>query len=114
MSTNRPIRSPAKRQLIAFIRESKANVPYQFIVLGTEPLAEKFVHQMRVELSRMREKVRMRNAIPRAFKIILQNISYDASKDTCTVTIVQTTNATSTIHNDVDEILNQISGGNKI
>lgn len=112
--SRKPTKSPAKLQLIEFIRHSKPEMPYRFRVLGNTAIADKFVHQMRVELSRMRETLRARNIVPKAFKLMLDEIQYDPVKDECTITIRQTNTASSAVHSDIDEILDTIAGGKKV
>lgn len=51
------IRSPAKKQIMDFVRTTKLGEKYTFDFRGTEVEAEDFVKRMRTELSRLRRLV---------------------------------------------------------
>lgn len=107
--------SPAKLKIIHFVKNSKVNEPYTFELEGTQRNAERFVHRMRVELSRLREEVKRRNLIPRPFKMLLQKIEFvpNAAINTQKITLLKVTDAND-VSSDIDDIFDEIAGGKNL
>lgn len=91
-------------------------VPYgeefSFILTDkTVKTAEKFVHNMRVELSRLRTKVREKhNRVPIAFKVLTKKIE-PLGNGIVKVTLVRTQNETNKVEMLVDKELEGMLGG---
>lgn len=89
-------RSEPKQKVIDFVKSTKvveddnAQSLFQFVLYGTEEDAKRFVHRMRVELSRLRELVRQQNREPREFKMMFLGCTYERSKNQTTVTLQRT------------------------
>ena len=105
------IKSPAKIQMIDFIRQSKLDVPYEFTLKGSKADAERFVHRMRVELSRMRDLVKLQGRTPKHFKMMFKEIIVEGDKTR--IVLIKTESARN-VDNEVDDILEQIGGGMQI
>ncbi len=63
-----------KQCLISFLTCVDMDEPYEFIYPGTRTQAMKYIHAMRVELSRMREKVRKLGKRNIQFKVRIVSI----------------------------------------
>lgn len=107
------ISSPAKLQVIDFIKTAKDGEEYSFILAGNHRFAEKFVHRMRVELSRLREKVKERNRVVRPFKVLLKSIIYCQQTNKCTIVLLKSV-GDNDVSGEVDDIFDKLAGGNRI
>ena len=103
--------SPAKLQVIHFVKNAVVGEDYVFEIKGTQRDAERFVHRMRVELSRLRNEVKRRQRIPRPFKMLLHSINVMGVHQQ--VTLRKTIDAND-VSSDVDEIFDDIAGGKQI
>jgi hypothetical protein len=109
-------RSPAKLQAIDFVKSTnEENEEYVFSVNGNEEAARRFVHRMRVELSRMRGYVKRRGRAIKHFKMII--VGFETNPDNAKQTIVtlRRTVSNDNVDADVDAILdNGLAGGQLI
>lgn len=95
----------AKLALMKFLKETNSPQPADFVIVlenSTIKNAEKFVHRMRVELSRMRDMVRENGMIPRPFKMICVSIKEVDSR--ITITLRKQLSKTMKISEDVEEV----------
>lgn len=88
--------------------------PFVFEYRGTKSDAEKFIHKMRVELSRLRGKVREQGYIPTPWKMILISIEeitkLDENKQSsklCRVTLKKTKKGVQALE-DLSEIMDLV------
>ena len=76
-------RSEPKQKVIEFVKSTTVDTSnvaaslFEFAIHGSEEDAKRFVHRMRVELSRLRELVRQQNKTPREFKMLATKYHYD-------------------------------------
>ena len=76
-------KSEPKQKVIDFVKATKVDPDdkalslFTFAIYGSEEDAKRFVHRMRVELSRLRELVRQQNREPREFKMLASAYTYD-------------------------------------
>ena len=79
----------AKERLKDFLKAVRAtgNTTYTFTTAGSEYDAQRYVHRMRVELSRFREKVRMNGQQLNPFKVKLVSLTPDDTEKTTIVTL---------------------------
>lgn len=103
--------SPAKLQVIKFVKTAIIDKDYVFEIKGTQRDAERFVHGMRVELSRLRAEVIKRKLVPRPFKMLLYSITVIGQFQQ--ITLRKTIDAND-VSSDVDEIWDNIAGGKQI
>lgn len=108
------ITSPAKIQVIAFVKDTEPGVNeyYEFELEGNEDDANKFIHQMRVELSRMRNYVKSKGRRIKAWKMLQESIKPHPDKEGFVVIkLRRTITSTQRVANEVDDILSEIEGG---
>jgi hypothetical protein len=87
--------SPVKLKLIDFLRKTKDGEDYQFVLPGGKENADKFVHAMRVELSRLRTTARrVSNKQPKHFKMIVVSVEERKVKDTSLLNVLGTNSET--------------------
>ena len=106
-----------KQKLIQFLKNAELDVNYKFIIIlnskdKQEFSADRFVHRMRVELSRMRNYVRNRRGrIPKQFKVL-----FISSKNVSTGVeiILKKSHEGHEISNEIDDILDKLDGGKPI
>jgi len=67
-------KSPARNEVIAFLKKTKMDENYEFIYRGTPLEAEDFVKRMRTELSRLRNLVRGCGRPLSRFKVLLVSV----------------------------------------
>lgn len=105
------ILSEPKRRLIEFIRDAKLDKEYQFEITGTVTDAKKFVHRMRVELTRFRNQVIAQGRTVKQFKVHhIKSEVIDGGKKV-RITLVKSMNSACRASNDIDEVFNDIAGG---
>lgn len=63
--------SPAKQRVIDFVTKTDMEECYTFVYDGNKEAAEKFVHRMRVELSRLRKMLKSRGRKTALFKVLI-------------------------------------------
>lgn len=73
---------PAKAQVIKFVKDTKLGGEYSFEIEGTEADARKYIHNMRVHLSRLRIMVRGYGKTVLPFKMKLVSIERVNGTDT--------------------------------
>lgn len=106
-----------KQQLILFLKNSKLDTDYKFIVLMNDEAkvefsADRFVHRMRVELSRMRNYVRHRRGrIPKQFKVLFIN---SENVTTGVEITLKKSHEGHEVSSEIDEILDKLDGGKPI
>ena len=110
----KPTTSPAKLQMIKFIESTREQPEFKFNIRGTKETAEKFIHRMRVELSRMRNTVIESGRVPKEFKVLTHEIVYNREHNLCRVTLHKSTGFKSEIANEVGDIFDDIAGGGMI
>lgn len=73
----RKIKSEPKKKVIEFLKETTAEdtTTFTFTIDGDISDAHSFVHAMRVELSRIRMKLKNAGYTPKPFKMLLENVS---------------------------------------
>lgn len=107
--------SPAKQKVVDFITNTNPgeNELFVFSFRGNQEQAEKFVHQMRVELSRMRQYVREQGRSVKAWKMILEGVEVVDDLN-CKITLRRTISLSQQIANDVSDILEELDGGRNL
>ena len=106
-----------KQKLIQFLKNANLDIDYKFIVImNSEAIAEfsadRFVHRMRVELSRMRNYVRHRRGrIPKQFKVLF--ISSKVVTTGIEITLKKSHEGHE-VSSEIDEILDELDGGKPI
>jgi len=107
-----------KQKLIEFLKNSVAEKEYLLILPVPVEGAEAFIHRMRVELSRFREKVRDRGRVPKSFKMLYIKIKTEAIIDIntgspntkCKVFLMKSTSGYA-VDAEIDAIFEQVAGG---
>jgi len=108
------IKSLPKRKLIFFLKEAKEDKDFSFDVNVPPEDALNFVHRMRVELSRFREKVRARDRTPKHFKMLFIKVEpIKDDKNKCKITLRRSQSGHD-VSNVVDDIFEQVAGGKKL
>lgn len=108
------IKSLPKRKLINFLQNAKEDEDYTFRVDISPDEAINFVHRMRVELSRFREKVRERDRTPKHFKMLFKGAKpVVGSKDKCDITLCRSLSGHD-VSNTLDSIFDEVAGGKKL
>ena len=106
----RAIKSAPKLKLIEFIKTTKEGEFFEFTLAETTD-AVKFVHRMRVELSRLRSKLIEMGKVASHFKMMLEKIEVKDGKQV--VTLKRTTSAND-VTAEVSEALAGLTVGDKI
>jgi len=106
------VKSLPKQKLINFLKNGKLEEDYSFEVAIPIEEALNFVHRMRVELSRFREKVRQKKRIPKHFKMLYIKAEA-AGEGKCNITLRRSLSGHD-VSNEIDEIFNDIAGGQLI
>lgn len=86
---------------------------FVFKVIGNAAIADKFIHRMRVDLSRMRDLARQMGKVTRHFKMIVESLVYDEETGHTTVTLKRTTSALN-VDNEVSELFDELTVGDVI
>ena len=107
-------KSQPKQMMIKFIKETVQNPEFQFRLRGNEDDAKRFVHRMRVELSRMRDVVRESGRVPKEFKVLLHEIDFDPMQGISTITLIKTEGKTIHIAEEINEIFDDLASGEMI
>ena len=107
-------RSQAKLMMISFLRGTRETNVFQFRIRGDKDDARKFVHRMRVELSRMRDTVKDTGKVPKEFKVLLDDVDFDAMEGITTIFLRKADGTTTVIAEEVHEIFDDIAGGIKL
>lgn len=109
MSNN--TKSPAKLMIINFLRSTREETDFKFKLRGDSEDAHKFIHRMRVELSRMRDVVKNSGRVPKEFKMIVADVLFDLGTNTTIITLQKQEGKVEQIAEEVDEIFEDIAGG---
>ena len=106
------VKSLPKRKLISFLKDSELDKEFKFSV--DIPVAEAlyFVHRMRVELSRFREKVKKLSRTPKHFKMLYISAVADGN-NRCIITLKKSLSAHD-VSEALDEIFDVVAGGAKL
>lgn len=67
--------TPAKRELLIFIKTTELGETYTFDFLGNPAQANRFVAHMRTQMSKLRGTIRLANKTPRQFKILTESMT---------------------------------------
>ena len=108
-------RSEPKQKVIEFIKTTTVDPEkpeasyFQFSIYGTEEDAKRFVHRMRVELSRLREVVRQHNRIPREFKMLAERYEFDISRGLTEIQLRRAEGRQEVVDPAVAELFNDIA-----
>lgn len=105
-------KSLPKRKLINFLKNAVLDEDYSFPVDIPNDEAINFVHRMRVELSRFREKVKRSNRTPKSFKMLLIG-SVKNGDNKCIITL-RKSQSSHDVSNEIDEIFDTIAGGKQL
>lgn len=107
-------RSQAKLMMIKFLRETREVDTFSFRIRGDKEDAKRFVHRMRVELSRMRDAVKESGRVPKEFKVLLEELSFDAMEGITTILLKKSEGRVVQIAEEVHEIFDDLAGGARI
>lgn len=83
------IRSPARKEIIAFVRKTKMGEVYEFNFPGTATEAVEFVKRMRTELSRLRALVLQSGRKLSKFKVLLVRVEQVKEKPPHTIVVLK-------------------------
>ena len=97
--------------LIKYIRECEMEKTFSFRYIGSKVKAEQFVHRMRVELSRLRNKVKATGRVPRPFKTIIVSITPDPKKEGSHIVVLKKTMHRYDPSSQIDEVFEDLAGG---
>lgn len=108
------IRSIPKLQILRFVKECKMNQEWACIVQGSPEQARKFVHRMRVELSRLREAFRQRYPTrkPKQFKMLLRRIE-ELPDGKCRIVLMKSDEFVNEVDEELETALQQLGGFDK-
>ena len=109
MSNN--TKSQPKLMVINFLRSTREETEFKFKLRGDSEDARKFIHRMRVELSRMRETVKDSGRVPKEFKVLVSSVEFNNVTNTSLVTLKKQVGEVEQIAEEVDEIFEDIAGG---
>lgn len=128
MSSKNLLREERKKSLvyttlIDFVSKTAEGEAYQFTLDATDMLdptkivdadeaierAQNFVHRMRVELSRLRSKVRKQRRVPKQFKMLLTKV--EIVGDLIHVEITKSKGMISEVQEDVEQAFNVLTAG---
>ncbi len=109
MSTN--TKSQAKLMIINFLRSTREKGEFKFKLRGDTEDARKFIHRMRVELSRMRDVVKEAGRVPKEFKMIVLDVTFLVATNTSVITLEKVEGKVEAIAEEVNEIFEDLAGG---
>ena len=106
------IKSPAKKEIMEFVRQTKATDLYIFEFPGTELEAHEFVKRMRTELSRLRQLVLQSGRRLSKFKVLVVRIEQITEVPPLTkVTLRRSDNGAKEIAKYIDDdLIRELSG----
>lgn len=119
-TTNKKV-SPVKMRVVEFVRDTAMDGVFEFKLSAltvdgrryTEEeavlWANNFVHRMRVELARLRAKVKARKYVPKQFKMVVRNIRL--ADDEIIVTLAKVANLDTRTQEDVEELFSSLACG---
>ena len=102
----------AKAQIIEFVKTTKDGEQYLLGFPGNEKKARAYVHTMRVELSRLRQKVLERGRSIRRFKVLLIKLvphTFENGEGFCIV--LERQNKHVAAQADIEAVIDDISSG---
>lgn len=97
--------------IINFLRSTRENAQFQFKLQGDTEAANKFIHRMRVELSRMRDIVKDSGRVPKEFKMIVDSVIFAPGTNTSIITLQKQEGKQEAIAEEINEIFDDIAGG---
>ncbi len=106
MKTN----SLRKQMVLEFIRIDESETFTFTIPVKSERDADIFIHGMRVELSRLREKVRNKGHTTKHFKMIKKSVKFLPNINEWQIELTKTISSND-VTNEVDEIFEHLAGG---
>jgi hypothetical protein len=109
-----PTKSQAKLMMIKFLRDTRETPDFSFRIRGDLDDAKKFVHRMRVELSRMRDTVKDSGRVPKEFKVLMGELNFDFGEGITTIELKKSEGRTVEIAEDVQEIFDDLAGGERL
>ncbi len=112
MSKSKNTQSEPAKKLIDFLKNAEFDKPYIFIAPVNIKDAEKFVHKMRVQLSRYRNRVREKGRIPRHFKVLFKD-AVNIDHTHCNITLIKSLSSHDVSH-DIKEVFDELDGGDVI
>lgn len=104
-------KSQAKLMIINFLRSTREDAEFKFRLHGDSENANKFIHRMRVELSRMRDMVKGAGRVPKEFKMIVVDVNFLAATNITIVTLQKVEGKVEAIAEEINEIFDDIAGG---
>lgn len=104
-------KSPAKLMIINFLRSTREETEFKFKLRGDREDAHKFIHRMRVELSRMRETVKDSGRVPKEFKVLVASVEFTPETNTSLVRLKKQEGKVEQIAEEIDEIFEDLAGG---
>jgi hypothetical protein len=112
--------SQAKQMMINFLKGTRETSEFKFKLVGDDADAKKFVHRMRVELSRMRDTVKDSGRVPKEFKMRLVSIEIGVESamgkaiTKATVTLQKQEGKAEAIAEEMNDIFDDLAGGSVI
>lgn len=106
------VKSLPKRKLVNFLQNAELDKDFEFAVDIPIEEALQFVHRMRVELSRFRDKVRKQSRTPKHFKMLYIK-SDEKGTQKCTITLKKSLSRND-VSEELDSIFDVVAGGPKI
>ena len=106
------VKSLPKRKLVNFLQNAEFDKNYNFTVDIPVGEALNFVHRMRVELSRFRDKVRKRDRTPKHFKMLYIKAEASGTKK-CIITLKKSMSRND-VSEELDSIFDVVAGGSKL
>ncbi len=106
------VKSLPKRKLVNFLQNAEFDKDYNFTVDIPVEEALNFVHRMRVELSRFRDKVRKQDRIPKHFKMLYVG-AIESGTEKCVITLKKSMSRND-VSEELDSIFDVVAGGPKL
>lgn len=106
------VKSLPKRKLVSFLQNAEMDQDFAFTVDIPIGEALNFVHRMRVELSRFRDKVRKQARTPKHFKMLYIK-SEENGTEKCTITLKKSLSRND-VSEELDSIFDVVAGGPRI
>ena len=106
------VKSLPKRKLINFLQNAELDKNFNFTVDIPVEEALNFVHRMRVELSRFRDKVRKQARTPKHFKMLYIKAE-ESGTEKCIITLKKSMSRND-VSEELDSIFDIVAGGPKL
>ena len=119
------VRSESKlvvlNSLLYLVEETECEILCNFPNANTDEKrfkeADRFIHRIRVDISRLKELVRKNNKTPKQFKIIVKNVRIlkeGPQENKVVITILKTVSGYSKLANDIGSALDGLTQGDRI